>query len=89
MDKYYDKRKTAYSQIDSFSIGEVQRFIGDTGSVADYYSSNTTKLIDDIIANYKDAEQLLINKYNYDKKLAKNDILLFLCYCCRHNYYTY
>ena len=76
MDKYYDKRKTAYSQIDSFSVSEIQKLIGDAGSVSDHYGCTTLKLIEDIRIKYKDAEQLFINEYNYDKKLVKNDFVI-------------
>ena len=79
---YYEKQNSAYKAIKSFSLNELEilgnlseykqtkDFDGDIGL---YFSKTVSLLVEDIFEKYKNAQNLLGNPYENEKRLFKND----------------
>ena len=87
-EKYYEKRKSAYSANKSFSIADIQKLINaysethetlsDDISIIGYYERTVSENIKTIRENYGKAEILLTEKYDSSKKLMNDDISVAL-----------
>ena len=74
---YYEKQNKAYKAIKSFSLNELERLgnsnEGFNGDIGLYFAETVSTAVDDIFGKYNKAENLLVNPYENEKRLFKND----------------
>ena len=72
-ESYYDKEKKEYKKIKSFSISELQRLGGESGSIVNHYSKTVCELIDKLRTGFAGQSEFLSKPYNEKKRLSAND----------------
>lgn len=79
---YYEKQSKAYKAIKSFSLDELER-LGNSnedvnGDISLCFAESVSTAVDDVFEKYNKAENLLVNPYENEKRLFKNDDAIVL-----------